>query len=149
MKKLFLLILVSGFYFTSYSQTSSKADNIRKILESTGIADQSIIAINNMFQTYKTSMPNVPKKFWDSFSKEIDANSLIDLIIPIYDKYYSEEDLKQLAEFYQSPLGKKIISTLPNLTADSMKAGQEWGKSISEKIMLQLQNEKFEEELKQ
>ncbi|MEO8795701.1 MAG: DUF2059 domain-containing protein [Daejeonella sp.] len=149
MKKLFFLILLTGFCSNSFSQTSSKADNIRKILESTGVADQGIIAMQNMFQSYKTSMPDVPTEFWDNVSKEFTANSLIELIVPIYEKYYSEEDIRQLAEFYQSPLGKKIISTLPNVTADSMKAGQEWGKSIAEKIMLKLQNEKFEEDLKQ
>lgn len=34
-------------------------------------------------------------------------------MIPIYDKYYTEDDIKQLTDFYQTPIGKKVISSTP------------------------------------
>jgi hypothetical protein len=55
--------------------------------------------------------------------------------VPIYDKYYTETDIDQLIEFYKSPVGKKMIEVQPQLTQESMLAGQTWGRQIAEKVM--------------
>ena len=78
------------------------------------------------------------EKFWDDFAKEIKAEDLVNLIIPIYDKYYTEDDIDQLISFYNTPTGKKMIETLPIVTQESMTAGQAWGKLIGEKVIQQL-----------
>ena len=65
------------------------------------------------------------------------TNKLVDLLVPVYDKYYSKEDLKQLIRFYDSDIGKKTIEVMPLLLADSALAGQEW----SELVFLPKQDE--------
>jgi uncharacterized protein len=37
-----------------------------------------------------------------------------------------------LNKFYKTPIGKKTIEILPQLTQDSMVAGQKWGQKIGE-----------------
>lgn len=43
-------------------------------------------------------------------------DDLIDLYLPLF----SEEEFDQLAEFYQSPAGRKLMQHLPQLTRESM-----------------------------
>ena len=43
-------------------------------------------------------------------------------IIPIYAKYFSEDDILQLIAFYETPLGQKMIEVMPQLTMDSMQS---------------------------
>jgi hypothetical protein len=37
---------------------------------------------------------------------------------PIYAKYYSPEELRDLLAFYKSPIGKKSLQTMPTVLAD-------------------------------
>ena len=39
-----------------------------------------------------------------------------------------------MIEFYQTPLGKKLVSTLPQIMQESMQVGQSWGKEVGDKI---------------
>ncbi len=75
--------------------------------------------------------------------KEVDASTLIELVIPIYDKYYTHEDIKGLLEFYTTPLGQKLIKVQPALTADSMAVGRQWGRMMGEKIGQRLIDEGY------
>jgi hypothetical protein len=40
-------------------------------------------------------------------------------------KYYTPEELDELAKFYASPLGKKMIQIMPQVTRDTMAFAQE------------------------
>ncbi len=140
MKKLFLLLLFTGFFVSSYSQANTKADYIRIILESTGVVKQSMTVMKNSLDTYLNSGSKMQQSVCVDISKELNINSLIEIMIPIYDKYYSEKEIKKLAEYYLSPTAKKKMYVSPKLTAESIIAGQEWAKSGAEKIILKLKN---------
>lgn len=75
--------------------------------------------------------------------KEVDEQALINLIIPIYKKYYTQEDLKAIIAFYETPVGKKSINVLPNITKDSMTAGQAWGLEIGTKVVNKLKEQGY------
>lgn len=57
------------------------------------------------------------EKFGSRFTKEI----IVPMVISVYAKRFSEEDLKQLIAFYESPLGRKASSVLRDLDAESQK----------------------------
>ena len=58
------------------------------------------------------------------------TDGIIQELIKIYSKYYTHQDIKDLLKFYQSDLGKKLISTTPSIVQESMAAGQNWGQNI-------------------
>ena len=58
------------------------------------------------------------------FDKNFDA--LIEAAVPIYAKYYTEDDLDALIEFYESPVGQKFVATAPALSQDSFQLSQRW-----------------------
>jgi hypothetical protein len=60
-------------------------------------------------------------KYRDRVLKKIDLNQLVEQIsYPIYDKYFTESELRDIIGFYKSATGKKAISVLPQITVDSM-----------------------------
>jgi hypothetical protein len=86
--------------------------------------------------------PNVPDKVWaeveKEFSSEIQSGGVAALVIPIYDKYFSEDEIRQLLSFYESPIGKKLAETMPRIAAESFTVGQEWGMEIWQKMRAKL-----------
>ena len=65
-------------------------------------------------------------------------------MVPIYDKYYTEEEINQIIAFYNSPVGKKMISTMPLVMQESMAAGQAWGKQLAAKVAQELKENGYE-----
>lgn len=62
-------------------------------------------------------------KYRDRVIKKIDVNQLIEQVsYPIYDKYFTTAELRNIVEFYKSPTGKKAIAVLPQIVGDSMKS---------------------------
>lgn len=60
-------------------------------------------------------------KYRDRVIKQIDLSQLIEQIsYPIYDKYFTESELRDIIGFYKSSTGKKAISVLPQIMVDSM-----------------------------
>lgn len=51
-------------------------------------------------------------------------------IVDVWASNFSIEDLKQLRAFYSTPLGQKLIATLPKVTQEGMAQGQAWGQKI-------------------
>jgi hypothetical protein len=41
---------------------------------------------------------------------------------------------RMLLDFYDSGIGRKSIRVMPEMTRESMRLGQEWGKALGEKI---------------
>ena len=96
-----------------------------------------------MIVTFQKTYPKVDQKIWDELANEIKAEDLIALMIPIYDKYYTEEDVDQLIAFYNTPIGKKSTEVLPAISQESMAAGQAWGRKIGEKIAQKLKEKGY------
>ncbi|UBQ51286.1 DUF2059 domain-containing protein [Aeromonas hydrophila] len=63
---------------------------------------------------------------WGAMSTEVAA---------IYRKHFTEAELKQLIAFYQSPVGKKSLDTMPAIFQESALVGQ----SLAERNMPALQ----------
>ena len=133
----FLFILAT----TAVLQAQSKSDKIKTLLKLTGSADIRTQVSKQMIAALKTNMKSVPEGFWDAFEQEINAENLIERIIPIYEKHYSEKDIDGLITFYQSDLGKKVTATLPAIMQESMKIGQTWGKEIAERSIKKLKEQ--------
>ena len=139
-----LLFSLAGAYGDDNTQsvTSTKNEEIKRLLELTGAKSNAIQSMNMMcdqlLPSLKKAYSNVPERFWDDFMAEFKAEAnideLIDMIIPIYDKFYTEDDIKELIKFYDSPIGKKVISNMPQIMKESMLAGQEWGRKLGEEI---------------
>ena len=71
--------------------------------------------------------PDALPKFMDEFNQKFTtaapASSVTDAIVPIYAKAFSAEDIQGLIQFYESPLGQRVVKALPDVQQQSQAAG--------------------------
>lgn len=138
MKKSLLILSFCVLSLSANAQSTSKSKKINQLLELTGSGKMGIQVINQMINSFKTSHSSIKDEFWEDFKKEIKAEDITNMIIPIYDKYYTESDIDQIIAFYNSPVGKKMIATMPQIMQESMAVGQVFGKKIGDKLIAKL-----------
>lgn len=65
-------------------------------------------------------------RFRKSFAEKIDFKEYIEnSVYPLYDNFYSEQELKDLVAFYKTTTGKKVVETMPQLYAESNRLAQQ------------------------
>ena len=69
------------------------------------------------------------------------ASEIVDIIASVYATRFSQAELKELLAFYQSTVGKKFVTLLPNVLEESFIKTQEWGGKLSEQVVQQLRAE--------
>jgi hypothetical protein len=52
------------------------------------------------------------------FQKKFDGQALGNELVGIYDRHFSDEEIKGLLEFYGSPLGQKVAAELPKINRE-------------------------------
>ena len=144
MRKLLVFAVITMVAFVSAAQTeipAAKRQEIEKMLRLTGMEKMMSQIKTQMIAGLKTQMTQVPEEFWTRFESKMDMRALLEKIIPLYDKYYTTEDLKAVNAFYQSTAGQKVLSTLPKIMQESLAIGQEWGKKIGEQAAAEAEQE--------
>jgi uncharacterized protein len=126
-----------------------KRVEIEKMLRLTGMERLMDQMKGQMITGLKPTAPTLPDAFWERIEKELDMGELIEQILPVYDKYYTLEDLRAVNGFYSSPAGQKILKTLPEVMQESMKIGQEWGEKIGERVGREVVAEQAKKKQKQ
>ncbi len=144
MKKLFIILIVFAVVFAgSANSYADQNEDTLKLLEITGSLDigaqMGTTIAQQMIASLKNARPDVDPKAFTIIEEEFvsiinsemkNNDGIVAELIKIYSKYYSHQDIKDLLKFYQSDLGKKLISTTPNVIQESMVVGQNWGQRI-------------------
>lgn len=73
--------------------------------------------------------------FIEKFRARANAKQILDLAIPHYDKYFTDEEIKTLISFYETPVGKKAAATMPQLTTELQLEGSAWGEKMGRESM--------------
>lgn len=76
------------------------------------------------------------EKFLASANKEFPK--LEESAVSVYDKYLSDEDIKGLIQFYQTPLGQKTLTVLPKVMVEMQQEGQKLGQQIGQQSMMEV-----------
>lgn len=79
--------------------------------------------------------------FLQKFQAQITPQAFTDLTVPIYEKHFSDEEIRGLIQFYESPLGKKMTGELPAIVEESSAAGRVWASQIVQKIFADMEAE--------
>jgi len=62
-------------------------------------------------------------KFSAKFEERIDLDAVLDAVyVPLYDRYFTEAELREIVAFYRTPAGRKMISVLPRLMQEGLEA---------------------------
>ena len=124
---------------------------IRKMFDvmGTGKIMQQVMAtmMNNMRPMLVSSLPEGEYReklvdlFFQKFQTEVNVQQLIDLTVPVYAKYFSTEEIEGLTRFYQTPLGQKSLSVLPQTTSEIQTEAAKWGEKAGSDSMLEVLEE--------
>lgn len=142
MKKIFLSA-ICFLAINSAVAADASSESIRALMNKIGAGEIGVQVANQMLPPLKKAIPEAPEEFWQDVMKEIQPDALIDLVIPIYQKYLSQEDIDNLSAFYDTETGKKFIRVQPAIMNESMQLGREWGREIATKI-IESYKEKYE-----
>ncbi len=86
---------------------------VRRLLEANGTRD-------SLTRIMEEIIKDAPEEKQASLRNLLRSDALIDQVIPIYAKYFTVAELKELVAFYKSPVGAKNLQLTPKLMTDVM-----------------------------
>ena len=105
-----------------------KDSDIRSLLELIGARDMIQEAANNSTEQYRQKLislaPNDDKaqdsvnSYLAAFQKQYDTDAIADQLVAIYDKHYTDEEIKGMLQFFGSPLGQKVAAEMPKISKE-------------------------------
>jgi hypothetical protein len=86
--------------------------------------------------------PRIFKRFRELIDQRVNFSQLIeDMSLELYDKYFTESEIKDLIAFYKTTTGQKTLSVLPKLLAESMQMTSAALKPHLHQVMMQVMDE--------
>jgi hypothetical protein len=126
------------------SAEQAKEADIRKLMETIGARKLTEQMLDQLLGAVRQGALGVPAEVWDEFRRGLVEDGELERIqLRVWDRYFTHEDVKGLIEFYNTPLGRKLIEQQPNVLRDSMEAGQAWGVRTMERIKQKLRDKGF------
>jgi hypothetical protein len=126
----------------------AKEADIRRLLELSGAKTLAVQTMNTMQESIKPIMSNslppgdyrdkLIDLFFEKFRSKADVQHLMDIAVPVYDKYLSGEEVKGLIKFYETPLGQKTVKTLPQMIGEIQEQTKDWGENLGRESMLEV-----------
>lgn len=116
---------------------------IRKIMQLTGALNLGLQFAKSLRNSSDNDLlpPEFYERMYAEFTKGESRILFENLVINIYRKYFTLEDINALTYFYESETGKKMLSALPKIMEESQKIGAEFGRSVGMKIYNELLKE--------
>lgn len=119
---------------TSKDKDAALDQEILALLDAMGSAKIAEQVFDALAQSFNQVNPNIPKTFWDEMKKAIKTDELFKLLVPVYRKNLSTEDIRAMLAFYKTPAGQRISKAMPAISQQSMQVGQAWGANVAAKI---------------
>jgi uncharacterized protein len=107
-----------------------KEKAIRHLMELTGSSGENMTA--NMASQVKSAVGRSMsgdrlQKFVDDFNQKLSAESpaaaVNNVEVPIYAEHLSLEDVQGMIQFYESPLGQRVMKALPQVLQETQQRG--------------------------
>ena len=134
------LFWMAGFVLASFvarAQADSFEADIMKLQQVNG----SVATTNSIFPRLvaqlKQSNPAVTELQWVSMKTDVfdaEVATLNEQLIPIFKKYFTQAEVKAMIAFYETPTGKKMAETTPQISMDQMQLTQTWAMGLMGKI---------------
>ncbi len=114
-----------------------KDADIRSLMELIGGRDQIQDAVKNSSEQYRekllVTVPNNDKgqafvtSFIENYQKRFDVDQVTEQLVAIYDRHYTDDEIKTLLQFYGSPVGQKVAAETPKITREIQAASRATG----------------------
>lgn len=105
-----------------------KEADIRSLMELVGARDMVEDGANSAIQQSRekllATVPNNQKgqafvnAFATSYEKKFDTDQVAEQLVGIYDKHFTDDEIRGLLQFYGSPLGQKVAAEMPKINRE-------------------------------
>jgi hypothetical protein len=155
------LIAIQGASQTSAEGTVHKAGvshidpakeaDIRSLMDMVGaramVQDAAAQNAKEIRENLVATMPagDRGQQFVDAFvadyQKRFNPEDVTGQLVGIYDKHFTDDELKGLMEFYGSPLGRKYAVEMPKITSEIQAANHAVGTRVAKEVLQGLPSE--------
>jgi uncharacterized protein YeaC (DUF1315 family) len=128
------LLFLSILFTFSFNFSISQEDNYKGLLT-------DFIKAQGQFETFNATIDQMTSMMGVTLNEDEKVeftndvmSSLIEMLVPVYKKHFTEQDLKDAIELFKTPIGKKISEKSPIIAQESMQASMQWGMELSTKL---------------
>jgi len=128
-----------------------KEADIRSLMELLGARDVVQDAVANGTEQFRENLiASVPgnergQKFVNAFvadyQKKFNPDDLTGQLVAIYDRHFTEDDIKTLLQFYGSPLGQKYAAEMPKISAEAQAANRAVSTRVAKDVLQDLRQQ--------
>ena len=144
-----LIAALTCVAFTAYADelTAAKRAQIKTLLEVTGVKAIPEQIANNTVQSWAPGIKQLDPKFPDkgfavardafvaTLNTKIDTpGGLIEQVTLVYHNTFSAAEIADLLKFYQSTIGKKMLSSQAKVNGETFQTAMKWADSMSPEI---------------
>ncbi|RPE12994.1 DUF2059 domain-containing protein [Chitinophaga lutea] len=137
-KTIVVLLIFIGCTFAASAQSMAKAESVKELAALTGMRQLMVQMMDQLFAQFKAQMPDVGDTAWAEMRKEIVVDELLEMMVPVYQKNFSEEEMREMIGFYKTPLGQKMIQRLPSVMREAGEMGNVWGQNTAKRMLKRL-----------
>ena len=136
MKKILCLVVCAVFAaaLPARAQSDEYRDAVAEMMELTGALRNADVVMTQMVGYLKT----VWEKIISKFNEKMRAR-MVDIYVPIYSKYLTLADLRELNALYATPVMRKAVGATPAIMQEGMSAGAALGQEIMTELQRELQ----------
>lgn len=148
MKKILCLVVCAVFAaaLPARAQSDEYRDAVAEMMELTGALRNADVVMTQMVGYMKSSAPSVPEAVWEKiiakFNEKI-RDRMVDIYVPVYSKYLTLGDLRELNALYATPVMRKAVEATPAIMQEGMSAGAALGQEIMADIEKELDGEGY------
>jgi len=130
---------------------ATKEADIRSLMELVGARDTMEDATNRQTEQFRETLTaSIPdnergQQFVNAFAagygKKFNPDEVTDQLVAIYDKHFTDEEIKGLLQFYGSPLGQKVAAEMPKINAETQAANRAVGSRVAKEVLQDLRKQ--------
>lgn len=111
---------------------SRKDDLIIEMLNQENTIEETIKGFRDLLLLVYEEMYSADemKKIKETLDNLFTAEELQARLLPVYDKYFTEEELVAILDFMKSPAGNKYLGRREDLLEETRQLGTKWGDEV-------------------
>ena len=114
---------------------SLRVGRIRELMELTGTGNMGEMILENMAASFRENGLSLRDEQWADYRAKADVEGLRASLVPVYNHYYTEEELTLLLDLYRTPLGRTVLAKSQAVMQGCVQIGQSWGDAVAAAVI--------------
>lgn len=149
MKKIIIIVLLAIIAAPSFADDAkpelrAEIERMFELTDMTSMIDQMYSQMGSMFQQM-VQQENIPaeqmaesQKYFTKLEallkEELSWGKMKEPLIDVYVRVFTLEEIKAMNEFYETPVGKKMLAKMPQVMEESIQVSQDMARNLMPKI---------------